>query len=106
MVMNDGALTALVREPRVTIEAAANLTGTDGETLRMWVGRGVVNLERRGDMEVVRLSEVQSVASRQRKSSRDALRRRLRDGTVVRSDPAGIEDLQNLARERTVRKRR
>jgi phage terminase Nu1 subunit (DNA packaging protein) len=102
-----GAITntrsALVRHPSVPIAAAAELTSVDVITVRDWARAGSLVIEQRGDMEVVELERVTTLASRRRASRIGALRDRLRqeDGTVaVLGDLVNITDLQERARER------
>jgi hypothetical protein len=90
----------LTRAPHVTIEAAAELCGVDTETVRGWAEAGALQVERRGDMEVVQLEHVRALASRHRRKGRDNLRNRLKGGTPPTERPISIVDLQEVARER------
>jgi hypothetical protein len=85
----------------VTIEAAAELVNVDTNTIRAWSDSGFIEIEWRGDMEVVRLDLIEAVATSQRRPrsrERSGLRARL-EGTVVGDPDVGA--LQQLARERT-----
>ncbi len=64
----DERLKGLIRHPSVTIEAAAELTNVPVARIRDWATRGAIEIETRGDMEVVRLEDVRRVARRQRAS--------------------------------------
>jgi hypothetical protein len=92
---------ALDKHASVTVEAAAQLVDVDAATIRHWSEIGSIEIEVRGDMEVVRLDQVRALSSspqRRRPSSRrGALRDRLR-GTVL--DTLSVVDLQALARDR------
>ena len=101
--VNERARRALKPQPSVTIEAAAALAGVQILTLRRWAGKGELGVERRGDMDVVRLDEVESLASRYRRTDRrEGLRMRLREANGPEPEQGGdIADLQLLARERT-----
>jgi phage terminase Nu1 subunit (DNA packaging protein) len=95
---------SIIRRSSVTIEAAAELTNVDVPTVRLWVRRGALTIEQRGDMEVVQLEEVEALAARQPVSRHGALRDRLRgaDGGASSADETvNIPDLQKLTRERT-----
>jgi hypothetical protein len=86
----------------VTVDAAAELVNVDAGTIRYWSELGSVEIEWRGDMEVVRLDQVRAVASsnapRRPARRREGLRRRLEGATVEDLD---ITDLQQLARDRS-----
>jgi hypothetical protein len=87
----------------VLIEAAAELARVDVRTIRQWAAIGAVEIEWRGEMEVVRLDRVKFLAStwnmttRTRSSEREAIRGLLGDATV---DTPSVTGLQKLARER------
>jgi predicted site-specific integrase-resolvase len=97
--MTDSEPTALHPKASVTVDAAANLVRIDAETLRRWSEDGIIEIELRGDMEVVRLDQVRHAAAtrRERRSSRAALRARLGGATI---EDLSVVDLQELARER------
>lgn len=91
----------LKRESRVTIEAAAALTGVPLATLRDWASSGALTIERRGDFEVVMLSHIKILASRQGARRRDTLRHRLHDASSPPPRAAtSVEGLQQLVRDR------
>lgn len=100
--MTDTSTIALHPKASVTIEAAAALISRDPETIRRWSAEGSIELERRGDMEVVRLDQVRAAAASahgRRRSHGAALRERL-DGAPL-GDTLSVIDLQQLARVRT-----
>ena len=85
----------------MTLEAAASLVNLDTETLRRWSADGSIEVEWRGDMEVVRLDQVRAAAASNpgsRRPSGSALRERL-DGAPL-GDTLSVIDLQERARER------
>lgn len=91
------------RDASVTIEAAAELAHVDVLTIRRWSADGFLQIERRGEMEAVRLAEVDALATAQTsgtKKHRGALRGLLREATRVESLDVG--ELQQLVRERTM----
>ena len=88
------------RRASVTIAAAAELVNVDMQTIRQWSDSGYVEIEWRGDMEVVRLDRVEALAKAHRRPPRpkvSGLQGRL-EGAVVREPDIG--DLQRLVRER------
>ena len=95
MVAQDGS---------VTIDAAAELLHIDVRTIREWSAIGSLQIERRGDEEVVHLGQVKALVRSPLGSGggvgprRGALRVLLRD---TRTDTESIAGLQELARERT-----
>ena len=100
--MTDRERLSLVRNPSVTIEAAAELTDVDVPTVRGWAREGALVIEERGDMEVVKLDEVRALAARRRAAKRGGLHDRLADSSVTPAEEVvNIADLQGLARERT-----
>jgi hypothetical protein len=88
----------------VTIEAAAELMNIEVRVIREWSAIGSLQIERRGDEEVVHLGQVRALvrsplgSSAGVESRRGALRMLLRD---TRTDTESIAGLQELARERT-----
>lgn len=50
----------------VTVEAAARLVDVDVATIRHWSEIGSLEIERRGDMDVVRLDQVKALANSSR----------------------------------------
>src|SRR5215211_2078817 len=82
----------------VTVEAAAALVDVDTGTIRAWSRSGSIELEVRGDMEVVRLDQVRAVAAgRARHRPRGAALRERLDGARLPST-LSVTDLQALAR--------
>jgi hypothetical protein len=87
----------------VLLEAAAELARVDVRTIRQWAAIGAIEIEWRGEMEVVRLDRVKflsstsNMPSRGRSSEREAIRGLLGDATV---DTPSVTELQQLARER------
>lgn len=99
--MNEGIPRSVVASPDVTIEAAAELSGVGVATMRGWAENGTLTIQARGDMEVVQLDRVRTLAARERTHGRSALRARLQSARG--SAPDGQLDvgaLQHLARER------
>jgi len=86
----------------VAIEAAAELVHVDVLTIRKWSADGLLEIERRGDREMVRLPEVDALASweasRDRAARRGTIRGLLREAPKV--EPADVTELQRLARRR------
>jgi hypothetical protein len=88
----------------VTIEAAAELMNIEVRVIREWSAIGSLQIERRGDEEVVHLGQVRALIRSPLGSGagveprRGALRMLLRD---TRTDAESIAGLQELARERT-----
>lgn len=86
----------------VTIEAAAELVDIDAATIRHWSNIGQLEIERLGDMEVVRLDRVNRLAASPHhgtpKTARNAaLKERLGGASTETLD---VTDLQELARDR------
>ena len=84
----------------VPVEAAAELVNVDTATIRRWSDSGFVEIEWRGDMEVVRLDTVEALAASQRQrgnETTDGLRARLEGATVPE---LSVIDLQELVRDR------
>jgi hypothetical protein len=88
----------------VTIETAAELMNIEVRVIREWSAIGSLQIERRGDEEVVHLGQVRALIRSPVGSGagveprRGALRMLLRD---TRTDTESIAGLQELARERT-----
>jgi hypothetical protein len=95
MVAEDGS---------VTIEVAAELMNIEVRVIREWSAIGSLQIERRGDAEVVHLGQVRALVRSPLGSGggveprRGALRVLLRE---TRTDAASIAGLQELARERS-----
>jgi hypothetical protein len=101
--MTSPPVDALHPKASVTVQAAADLVSVDPSTIRGWSRSGVVHLEWRGDMEVVRLDQVRAAAASNRpvRPAGEALRERLEG--VALEDTSSVADLQALARSRRVR---
>jgi len=88
----------------VTIDVAAELMNIDVRTIREWSAIGLLQIERRGDDEVVHLGQVKALARSPMapgggvETHPGALRELLREATV---DPKSLAGLQELARERS-----
>ena len=94
MVGNDGS---------VTIETAAEVTAIEVRTIRQWSAVGSLTIERRDDVELVDLRQVEAlvrsgVVPGARSARRGALRGLLREAGVVGA--TSVAGLQELARER------
>jgi hypothetical protein len=87
----------------VPIEAAAELALVDVRTIRQWAAIGAIEIERRGETEVVPLDRLKflvstwNIPSRDRSSERVAIRGLLGEARVLTPSVTG---LQELARER------
>lgn len=93
----------LIRGAAVPIEVAAELVDVQVSAIRRWASIGSLELESRGDMEVVRLDRVRHLASvspprRDRGDVRQTLRGLLRGAEL--STPSVLA-LQRLAQERS-----
>ena len=90
------------RDAPVTIEAAAQLANVDVGTIRRWSADGLLEIERRGQVEIVHQADVDALAAlrttRSRASRRGTLRGLLREAT--RAEPLDVTKLQGLVRER------
>jgi DNA-binding transcriptional MerR regulator len=99
--MPQGLERSLGKNASVTVEAAARLVDIDVETIRHWSDIGSIEIEQRGDMDVVRLDRVR-VLTESSRARRDTpfglLRALLRD--APRSETPSVIVLQELAREK------
>jgi hypothetical protein len=86
----------------VTVEAAARSVDVDVETIRHWSHVGSLEIEQRGDMDVVRLDRVRLLTDASRVGARGArhgfLRALIRD--TPRIETPSVFVLQELAREK------
>jgi hypothetical protein len=88
----------------VTIQVAAELMNIEVRTIREWSAIGTLQIERRGDDEVVELGRVKALSRSAMppgggvETHPGALRELLREATV---DTEGLAGLQELARERS-----
>jgi CTP:molybdopterin cytidylyltransferase MocA len=104
--MNEGIRRSVVASPDVTVEAAAELSGVGVATVRDWAENGTLTIRALGDMEVVELDRVRTLAARERTHGRSALRARLQGARGPAEDgQLDVGELQHLARERAGRKR-
>ena len=101
--MDERPIKGLIRHPSVTVEAAAELMNVSVDRIREWASAGSIEIETRGDMDIVRLEDVRALAARQRSSRVRALRDRLREADAQSDDVVSVIDLQELARERGTR---
>jgi hypothetical protein len=99
--MSDGLERSLGKNASVTVEAAARLVDVDVETIRHWSDIGSIEIEQRGDMDVVRLDRVRVLtdSSRASRGTRHGLLQALlRD--APRSETPSVVVLQELVREK------
>jgi hypothetical protein len=95
MVAEDGS---------VTIESAAALMNVEVRAIRQWSAIGSLEIERRGDAELVHLAQVKALAGSsnsigdRKENQRGGLRALLRGAKAV--DAQSVAGLQALARER------
>jgi hypothetical protein len=88
----------------VSIESAAELMQVEVRAIRQWSAIGSLQIERRGDVELVHLAQVKALARSsvvigdRKEIQRGGLRGLLREAKVV--DPQSVAGLQALARER------
>jgi phage terminase Nu1 subunit (DNA packaging protein) len=86
----------------VTVEAAARLVGVDVARIRHWSEVGSLEIQQRGDMDVVRFDQVRALATAARMgtegSGAGSLRALLRDTRRIES--VSVSLLQELAREK------
>ena len=99
--MADGSERILGKYASVTIEAAARLVDVDVTTIRHWSDVGSIEIERRGDMHVVRLDQVRQLTDSSRVASKTrhgSLKALLRDAEPIASP--SVVGLQELVREK------
>jgi hypothetical protein len=88
----------------VSIESAAELIGVEVRAIRQWSAIGSLQIERRGDVELVHLGHVKALARSpiafgdRTETPRTGLRGLLREAKAV--DAQSVAGLQALARER------
>jgi hypothetical protein len=88
----------------VTIESAAALMNVEVGAIRQWSAIGSLEIERRGDAELVHLDQVTALARSSvsigngKENQRGGLRALLREAKAV--DAQSVAGLQALARER------
>ena len=90
----------MVSHASVPIEAAGELAGVEVDQIRRWAAIGAVEIEQRGELEVIRLDIVEALAQSPRTSDRDRryMLRRLLEGATLQTK--SVVELQMLARER------
>jgi hypothetical protein len=95
-----GSIPSVVNGASVPIEAASELMCVDVDQIRRWAAIGAVEIEHRGELEVVRLDAVEALSHSPRSPRRDGryMLRRLLDG--VRLETPSVVELQRIARER------
>ncbi|MGH2680822.1 MAG: hypothetical protein ACRDG8_10150 [Actinomycetota bacterium] len=92
-------------EGSVTIETAAELVNVEVRAIRQWSAIGSIEIQRRGDVELVHLARVKALARSssppgdRRQARRGSLRGLLREARSV--DAQSVAGLQALARERS-----
>jgi hypothetical protein len=100
--MGDRSERTLGRYASVTVEAAARSVEVDVERIRHWSDVGALEVQRRGDTDVVRLDQVRALATSARmgtdSASTESLRALLRDAAGIES--VSVSSLQELAREK------
>ena len=100
--MSEALERSLGKNASVTVEAAARLVDVDVETIRHWSDIGSIEIEQRGDMDVVRLDRVRVLTDPSKTGTGGArhglLRALLRD--APRSETPSVVVLQELAREK------
>jgi DNA-binding transcriptional MerR regulator len=99
--MSDGLERSLGKNASVTVEAAARLVNVDVATIRHWSDVGLIEIEQRGDMDVVRLDRVRVLTdpSRAGRGTRHgSLQALLRD--APRTETPSVVVLQELVREK------
>ena len=86
----------------VTVEAAARLVDVDVARIRHWSDVGALEIQQRGDMDVVRLDQVRALSTSARLgtegSGAGSLRALLRD--TAKRESVSVSLLQELAREK------
>lgn len=100
--MSDGLERSLGKNASVTIEAAARLVDVDVATIRHWSDVGSIEIEQRGEMDVVRLDRVRMLTDSSRVGTKGTryglLRTLLRD--APKTETPSVVVLQELAREK------
>jgi hypothetical protein len=100
--MSEALERSLGKNASVTVEAAARSVDVDVETIRHWSHVGSLEIEQRGDMDVVRLDRVRILTDTSTVGTRGArhglLRALLRDAPKIETPSVVV--LQELAREK------
>ena len=100
--MTDGSGRNLSKNSSVTVEAAARLVNVDVATIEHWSEVGSIEIEQRGDMDVVRLDQVRQLSDSSRVGARTrhgSLRALLRDAEPIESP--SVVGLQELVRAKS-----
>lgn len=99
--MGEALERSLGKNASVTIEAAARLVDVDVATIRHWSDVGSIEIEQRGEMDVVRLDRVRMLtdSSRAGRGTRYGLLRALLQDAPKTETPSVVV-LQELAREK------
>ena len=93
---------SLGKNASVTVEAAARLVDIDVATIRHWSDIGSIEIEQRGEMDVVRLDRVRMLTDSSRvgtKGTRFGLLRALLRGAPM-IETSSVVVLQEIAREK------
>ena len=100
--MSEALERSLGKNASVTIEAAARLVDVDVATIRHWSDIGSIEIERRGEMDVVRFDRVRMLTDSSRAGTRGLryglLRALLRD--APKTETPSVVVLQEIAREK------
>ena len=100
--MSEALERSLGKNASVTIEAAARLVEVDVATIRHWSDIGSIEIEQRGEMDVVRLDRVRMLTDSSRVGTRGAryglLRALLQD--APKTETPSVVVLQEIAREK------
>jgi hypothetical protein len=100
--MSEALERSLGKNASVTIEAAARLVDVDVATIRHWSDIGSIEIEQRGEMDVVRLDRVRMLTDSSRAGTRGTrhglLRALLRD--APKTETPSVVVLQEIAREK------
>ena len=103
--MSDRFERSLGRYASVTVEAAARLVNVDVARIRHWSDVGSLEIQQRGDMDVVRFDQVRALATSARMGTEGtragfgALQALLRD--TERTESVSVSLLQEIVREKS-----
>lgn len=94
-----GSIPSVVSGASVPLRAACELTGVDVGQIRRWAEDGAIEIEQRGELEVVRLDLVEALSDPPKPiRDRRYMLRRLLEGAKL--ETRSVAELQRLARER------
>jgi hypothetical protein len=100
--MSESLERSLGKNASVTIEAAARLVDVDVEMIRHWSDIGSIEIEQRGDMDVVRLDRVRTLTESPMAGTRGSrhglLKALLRDAPKIETPSVVV--LQELVRDK------